>query len=432
MRIAVVGGGLSGLVTAFSATQAGASVTLYEASDTLGGPLRTIRRDGFLAEEGPHTILATPELLSTMERLGLSDQLLEANSAAHRRFVVKDGEVRALPGSQKELLTSDLYSAAAKLSLLKEPFVSPREDDVDESVTNFIERRLHPDLLTYGLELMVNGIWAGDPNKLSARYAFKKMYGLEQKYGSLLRGAVAMKGTPRSKIVALKNGNADFVTQISKHFETRLSTPVRKVKLNKKSVQVDGEKFEHVVVTSQRTVLTSIDFRGGTPLDLPTVEGVNYPPVSIVSLGFHRDDVEHALDGFGMIVPEIEKRPVLGALFPSTMFPDRAPNDHVLIAVFVGGARHPDLGVSPNLATIAFDGIKPLLGISAPPVFEHVATWPNAIPQYNVGHGLVMQALETFERSNPRLSLVGGLKDGISVPDLVKAANELGKRLGSQ
>jgi oxygen-dependent protoporphyrinogen oxidase len=178
-RVAIVGAGITGLVTAHELQKRGVQTTVFEAADRAGGPIQTVRRDGFLAERGPHTIMESNKTLTRLiDELGIAGERIYSSDVAHKRYMVRDGSPQALPTSPPALLRTDAFTTGAKLALLREPFVSRRDDGIDESVTNFVTRRLNRELLEYGLELLVNGVWAGDPNRLRARYAFRNLYAL--------------------------------------------------------------------------------------------------------------------------------------------------------------------------------------------------------------------------------------------------------------
>ncbi len=433
--VAVIGAGISGLVAARRLQQLGADVTVYEAADHVGGPMRSEREDGWLAEWGPHTILESNDTLRELvDDLGLSSERQVANREAAKRFVVRDGTPKALPMGPQDLLTTDVFSAKAKLALLREPFVPRRDDGVDESLTNFVERRFDDELLTYGFELIVNGIWAGDPNRLSVRHAFPKMFALEREHGSILRGAIAkMRSGDRStrpSMIAFRTGNGALPRALAAEIgDLRLGTAVRTIRRDR-TWSVSGKRFDAVVSTLSAPQLLAIDFDGATP-PIDVLSDVAYPRVSIVTLGFRRDQVEHPLDGFGMIAPMVENLDILGSLFTSTLFDGRAPDGHVTIASFVGGLRRPDLAALDDAEKVARvrTALRRTLGAKGEPAFSRVFDHLQAIPQYEVGHGRVFARLDAFEIANPGFYFAGNLRSGISVPDLVERSTLLAERV---
>lgn len=435
-RVAIVGAGITGLVCARELQRRGVSATIFEASDRVGGAIGTERRDGFLAERGPHTFMeSNATLRELVDDLGLTEERVYASEAAHRRYMVRDGKPQALPGSPPALLRTPAFSPRAKLALLREPFVARRDDGVDESVTMFVKRRLNRELLDYGLELLVNGVWAGDPNRLSARYAFPKMFALERDYGSLLRGAIARsrQGHKRPRMFAFRSGNETLIAALAAELEdVRLNSPVESVVRDETTWTVDGESFDAVVLTVGASAFTNLEVVvDETPLDFDFMGEIAYPSLAVVTLGFRTADVPHPLDGFGMIAPVREGLDLLGALFTSTLFPGRAPAGHVTLACFVGGMRRPDLAeLSPDervQRTLA--ALRQTLGVRGEPVFIDQTVWPEAIPQYEVGYGRLLAQMEALEHAHPGFHMAGNLRGHVAVPDLVESGVKLADNL---
>ncbi|HEY2124170.1 MAG TPA: protoporphyrinogen oxidase, partial [Chthoniobacterales bacterium] len=189
--VAIVGGGITGLTAAFRLRRQGIAVTLYEATDRVGGVIQSLQRDGYLAEFGPNTILETsPKVASLVEDLGLAERRVYSDPAANNRYLVRHGRLIKMPESPLRFLMTPLFSPAAKLRLLMEPFIPPSDPAREESVAEFVRRRLGQEFLDYAIDALVGGIYAGDPEKLSVPQAFPKLYALEQKYGSLIKGQI--------------------------------------------------------------------------------------------------------------------------------------------------------------------------------------------------------------------------------------------------
>ncbi len=435
-RVAIIGAGITGLVCARELERSGAQVTVFEAADHVGGPITSIRRDGFLAERGPHTLMeSNPVVTRLIDELGLSEQRTYASEAAHTRYMVRDGRPCALPHSPPALLGTSVFSRRAKLAIAREPFVPRRDDGVDESVTMFVRRRLNQELLDYGVELLVNGVWAGDPSKLSARYAFPKMTSLERDHGSLVRGAIARAreaSGPRPRMFAFRHGNETLCrslrTEIS---DLRLNAPVQRIERVDGAWRVADQDYDHVVLTVGARAYESLQVVDEGPIDFGFMGGVNYPWLSIVTLGFRAQDVAHPLDGFGMIVPIRENFDVLGALFTSTLFPGRAPDGHVTIACFVGGTRRPDLatGTDEDRLATTMTALRTLLGVRGEPVFVEHVVWEQAIPQYEVGYGRTLALIEALEHRHRGLRVAGNLRGRVAVPDLIEAGADLAHTL---
>ena len=453
--IAIVGAGIAGLSAALRLRDAGRSVVVFEAADHVGGAIRSEYEEGYRYERGPNTVLeSTPLIGRTIERLGLSEERLSPTAAAKKRFVVRDGKPVALPSSLRTLIGSPLLGIGAKLRLLREPFVAKRPDDGnEESVAALVERRLGPEVLRYFVDPFVAGVFAGTPDTLSARHAFAKMHALEQKHGSFIRGAIRTAKArrrereaagpdapppPSRKMFSFREGLDRLPTAIAAldGIDVRLRTRVTSLDRvgDGWRIGTEGEDdavFDRVLLALPAHALGALAIDGAPNDDLATVAAIEHPPITVLQLGFRREDVAHPLDGFGVLVPSIESRfRILGALFPSSIFEGRAPEGHVLLSVFLGGTRRPDDARLPEeeRLRIALADLRSLLGVSADPRFVRQIAWERSIPQYRLDHGERLAAIESFEASHPGLALGGNYRTGISVPDTLQNGHDLAGR----
>lgn len=418
-------------------------MTLFEASERTGGVIRSTRERGFLIDEGPNTLVARSNtVMDTIEALGIDSERVPASEAAKARYVVRDGALVHIPTSPPGLLTTPLLSAWAKLRLLREPF-TPASEAEDEPLAEFVRRRLGPEVLDYAVNPFVAGVFAGDPEHLSTRYAFPMLHTLEREHGSLVRGMVHRvrnradaPSKPSPHPFSFRDGMQTLPDAFARAVgddAIRLSSPVTALRHDADGWTVstdDGdERFDGVVFTVPLHRLPDIVF--DSEVDLSPLSDVEYPPLSVLALGFRRTDVEHPLDGFGVLVPEREGLNVLGALFSSTLFPGRAPAGHVLLTCFVGGMRRPDLADRPtdDLVALALDDLRSLLGVRGEPVFVHRKLWQHAIPQYHVGYGRVIETMEALEARHPGLGIAGNVRRGISVGDALEAGLDAADRV---
>lgn len=457
--VAIIGAGIAGLTCALELIERGFSVCIYEAADRVGGPIHSVESDEYLVEQGPHTLLQrTRSLERFIDRLGLNDKRLEAAPVAKKRFVVRDGQPHALPSSAKEFATTPIFSPAAKLRLFAEPFVR-RPKNVpgqiqDESLASFVSRRLGPEVLNYGIDPFVAGTYAGDPRALSTRHAFPALHDLQNDHGSLFRGMakkgfgpkdpertphtlLSFRGGMKTLINALENRVADDlitgaeVTQIEQSNDNTWQVSYQKK--SRKSVHThDAVVF--ALPAHQLAKLNIIRASDGPiqqALDLNILHEIYYSPIALVSLGFRREDVEHPLDGLGMLVPRVENFHILGAMFNSSMFPDRAPEGHVNLTTFIGGARSPHLleHDDETLIELARVDLHRLLKTRGLPTFVHVSRYEKAIPQYNVGYAKFLDHLTHLEAENPGLFFAGNYRDGIAVPALIDAGLKRAARI---
>lgn len=449
--IAIVGAGLTGLTTAYRLKQRGHRVVVYEASDRIGGAIKSERREGYLAELGPNT-LAAPKgpIAGLLSELGLDASRIGAAPLARTRYVIRKGRLVRLPMSPPELLTSRLLSNGAKLAIFGEPLLEAVDSPLEESVAGFVRRRFNQEVVDYIANPLLAGIFAGNPEQLSVRHAVPQLHALERTHGSVIKAFVQMSRARRDAgqepglspgIVSFQNGLQEIPDAIGKYLgtEVRLRAPVTQLRSGTGGWTVGAafqapELYDAVVYAAPAHALDEID------LDLPggerlsTLSSIVHPPVAVLALGFRREQISHPLDGFGFLVPEVERRRVLGAVFSSSLFPQRAPAGHVMLTVFVGGTRDPDLvQADPQTLTArVLDDLRPLLGTRGDPTFRAVQLWPKAIPQYVLGYGRFKDIAEDVERRNPGLVLAGTYRDGISLGDAMASGEQAAARVMHQ
>lgn len=459
--VAVVGAGITGLVTAYALRRRGVQVTLYEASRHTGGSIRTTHTDGFLAEHGPNSFVTSAPVEALIAQLDLQDDVVEANPEANRRFVVRDGVLQAFPMTPTAMLTTRLFSLRAKMRVLLEPLVRRGASATDESIASFVRRRLGREVLDYAVDPFISGIFAGDTEALSMAHAFPRVVELERAHGSLSAGLMAQRrrakspaasapepGAPqetapfaRARLISFVDGMQTLTDALEASLAgtLQLGCPVRLLHRDGSRWVVEaGEDgattsrtFDAVVMATPAHVLAAMELPAELRAMAAPVERVAYPPVSTLTLGFARADVAHALDGFGMLIPSQEKRSLLGALFTSSLFPDRTPDGHVSITCFVGGARLPERAREDTdlLVERVLIDLRQLLGVRGEPVYAHHVYWPRAIPQYTVGYQAVKDAADATEATNPGLYLGGNYRNGVSVGDCVASGEQIADRV---
>lgn len=454
--IAVLGAGITGLTAAHRLVQRGHAVRLFETTARVGGAIRTELVDGWLIEAGPNTMLGgEPAVAALIDELGLGPERISASAAARHRYVVRHGRLHAMPASPPAFLGSGFFSFGAKLKLLSELLAPRRVRTTDLSLEDFIRAHFGREIVDYGLNPFIAGIYAGNPAKLSARHAFPKLWEFEQKHGSILRGQMEAAKTrgPSPGIFSFRRGlqvlpdalaarlpagvlslNARIEALVPDETAAKAPpNPKRPPRWN--VVWNDGsttrtETFDAVIAALPAPALAQL--RVGTLGERPlaSLDAIEHPPVSSLFLGYRREQVRHPLDGFGVLTPEVERRHVLGILFSSTLFPGRAPDGCVALTVMVGGTRQPELARLPPdrlLATVEPD-LRELLGVSGEPVFQRHAFWPRAIPQYNLGYESHLETIAAAERTHRGLLFGGQVRDGIALPACVAAGEKLAER----
>ncbi len=449
--VAIIGAGITGLTAAFYLKRQGVPVTVYEASGRVGGVIQSVRKDGFLAEFGPNTILETsPKIAQLVRDAGLEARKLATDPKAEARYVVRYGRPIEMPGNPLGFFTTPLFTAKAKLAVLREPFIKPRRDGIEESIGQFVVRRFNQEFLDNAIDALVAGIYAGDPNQLSLPHAFPKLKALEDNYGSMIKGQIFGARDRKKSGEVAKDRAAKFsfdeglqvlpdtlAAQLGDSL--KLNTPVMKLTQTANGWRVTttpGEtEFGAVIYcgTAYKLAELQLDVRAALPRS-PTVtfSEISYPPVGAVVLGFRREDVVHPACGFGMLIPKIEGFKILGTIFSSALFPNRAPAGHITLTSYIGGARYPELGLLPSekLVDATMADLRVLLGVKAQPVFLHAKTWPQAIPQYNVGYGKYRDLLNEIERMSPNLFFAGHYRDGVSLGDSIVSGVNIAERVG--
>jgi oxygen-dependent protoporphyrinogen oxidase len=444
--VAIVGAGLTGLTAAYRLKQRGARVVVYEASDRIGGSIKSERRDGYLAELGP-TSMASPSgpAAGLLSDLGLEASRVTASSAARHRYIVRRGRLARLPMSPAELLTSRLLSNVAKLAIFGEPLVEAGDSPLEESVAAFVRRRFNQEVLDYIVNPFIAGIFAGDPEQLSVRHAVPKLHALERTHGSVMKALVQMMKAQRAtgaepgNVISFRGGLQEIPDALGRELqsEVRLRAPVTQIRAGPKGWTVGAafqtpELFDAVVYAAPAHSLDEIDLDLVAAEKLSTLSSILHPPVAVLALGFRREHITHPLDGFGFLTPEVERRRVLGVIFSSSLFPDRAPAGQVMLTAFVGGTRDPDFlqADSQTLTARVLDDLRPLLGTRGEPTFRAVQVWPKAIPQYVLGYGRFKEIADDVERRNSGLVLAGTYRDGVSLGDAIGSGQQAAARIG--
>jgi len=451
--VLVIGAGLSGLVAAYRARRVGLSVAVFEQRQRPGGVIGSERRSGALFERGPNSGLDTTPLINAMlDDLGIRAERVDGSKASSRRYVVRGGQLVALPMSPGAFLKTPLFSFGAKLRLFGEPFVGKAPVDAEESIAQFVRRRLGQEFLDYAIEPFVAGIYAGDPETLSVPAAFPKLHALEQRYGSLIKGALMgarerRRNTDKSKNAAASFSFRDGMQTLTDALARAIGAVECEVDVSRVdrrpdgTFSVTGERFGRAFERQARSVIVATPayvaadvVSGLAPAAAAALKEIPYPPVTVVVGAYRRRDILHPLDGFGFLAPAKERTAVLGTLFSSTMFENRSTAEVVVLTTFVGGRRNPELAAAADAEVRAAvqAELARLVGAGAEPMLSEITRWSRAIPQYTMGHLGRIAKVEEAERATPGLFFCANYRGGVSIGDCVKAGHATAERVASQ
>ncbi|MEO5363299.1 MAG: protoporphyrinogen oxidase [Magnetococcus sp. DMHC-8] len=459
--IVVIGGGISGLSVAWFLQSRGLPVRLLEARPQPGGTILTSFHDPFLVEHGPNSTLQKPGhpedgLGRLIDGLGLASRLQVADPQAARRYVLRDGQLKPLPSSPPAFFLSSFFSWRAKGQLLLEPF-RPRAT-AEESIATFVRRRLGEEFLHYVVGPFVSGVYAGDPEQLSVQAAVARIHALERDHGSLLRGALRQgrvlkgAGLPRGRMISFDQGMGVLPATIAQRlapgtvrtrFKVMSLTFDRQGDWRIDGVQVaqDGRVAGRTEQLSARVVVLAVPAAAAAQLLAPLAGGaarllqaIPYAPIASIALGYQRSRVVHPLDGFGFLVPRLEKIPLLGTLFSSTLFPGRATPDRVLLTAFIGGTTQPAIleQSDPALIRQVENDLARCLGSEQPADFVYLTRYSAAIPQYTLGHLERVRSIDAELARFPGLHLRANWRDGVSVADCVRNGEQMAQKIATE
>jgi protoporphyrinogen/coproporphyrinogen III oxidase len=440
--VAIVGGGISGLACAFWLKRLGHSVALYEASENVGGSIKTTRTGHYIADGGPQSFLASETFSQLAHDAELDQLILPSSPTATTPYIYHHGRLVPAPRSPQALVASSLISPLGKLRLLCEPLVGRSAAD-DESVAAFVTRRAGREVLDAMVDPFVSGIFAGDPQRLSMRMAFPLIADMEREHGSVLRGAIRRMrsaGAPRRRSVGFRGGNDILPRALAAHLgsDFTVNAPVKALWQRGQWMEllVGGPRDERVIAKS---IVLAAPARSSAELLEPleadaaaALREIDHPTVVQISMAYPRDAIGVALDGFGFLASRREGLKILGCVWNSAMFPDRCPPEEALVTAFAGGATDRTVADQSDeeLARAAHKDLQRVLKIehSAPRIVAGFR-WQEAIPQYDLGHAQRLRIVGACMQRLPQVRLCGNYLRGPSVPDCISLAHEVAHAL---
>ena len=464
-KVVIIGAGIGGLSTALSLEEEavqkgmGIEIMLLERKDRVGGNITTEMVDGFLIEGGPDCFLSEkPWAMSLCKKNGLGEKLLTTNDRLKKTFVLSGGKLHELPEGVilmvptrvMPFLKSSLISLKGKIRMGLEFFVPRKKTDEDESLGDFVTRRLGKEALDKIAEPLVAGIHAGDPATMSVRASFPKFVQMEEQYGSLIKGMLARMASMRkgtgpaasskkkvSMFMTLRDGLGELVDSTVK----RLEMTTVKTGVNVSEVRQKGSRYEVALegggaIECDSVVVAAPAYAAAgllSPLDESLSEllkSIPYVSTATISLGYKKEDLPGALNGFGFVVPKTEGRSIMAASWVSVKFAHRAPDDSVLIRCFVGGSKNEELVFKSDdeLMELVAAELKDIMNIKATPVVKRIFRWHKAMPQYTIGHLERVASIEERVDALPGLYLGGSAYHGIGISDCIRMGEETAKK----
>jgi oxygen-dependent protoporphyrinogen oxidase len=443
-RIAIIGGGISGLSALhFIRTRHNETcrAVLYERDSRLGGTIGTDRINGFVSDWGPNGFLdKVPLTLQMIHELGADSQLDPSRSASGKRFIYRRHRLHEISPSPVAFLRSPLLSLKGRLRIVREPFVkTPRADD-DESVFDFAVRRIGREAAETLIVPMVSGIFGGDAHELSLKSCFPVMREMEDEYRSLFKAMIkrrkAAKKTggesagpagPGGRLTSFKNGLHTLIEVFAETYRDEIITnhPIQRVVKDAGRYRLVGdsgktEPFDAIICAAP--TYAAVPMVSGIDTELADVlDGIPYASIAVVSLGFKREVIGRELDGFGFLIPRREGLRILGSIWTSSIFSERAPEGMVLMRTMIGGATDPDAAALSDgaLLDIVTGELKSIINITDAPAYVRIYKYDCGIPQFVVGHPARMKRLEGILRNHPGLYFTGNAYQGVGLNDCV-------------
>lgn len=458
-KIAIVGGGISGLAAAFEAQRQtreqgqSLALTLIEADDRLGGKIITEQTDGFTIEGGPDCFIRQkPHAAQLAASVGLKDELIDTNDDKRKTFVVNKGKLTPLPDGVllivptkiRPFITSTLFSWTGKFRMGLDLFVRPFEGDQDETIAQFTRRRLGNEALEKLAEPLLSGIHVSDPETQSLLATFPRFRALEQKYGSLTKGMLAERklaaknrrngAKPASIFQSLRGGLGQLpaaleeeLTDCTIHRGTKVERIERAGSGYRLTLNNETTLYTDALILAIPSYQAAALLEPLQPQAAAELEAIPYVSTATISLAYRKTDLKRELNGFGFVAPRLEKRKISACTWSSIKFDNRAPSDMILLRCFLGGPGKEEMVdlSDEEIIQATRQELDALLGIQAEPVLTRIYRWIKANPQYEVGHlERVDKIFSLIESDLPGIYLTGSAYRGVGVPDCIRQGTE--------
>lgn len=433
-EVIILGGGISGLSVAWFLYQKGIPFRLFEKKPETGGVINSETIQGTVLDFGPNSLRDRDGKIRSMaDDLGISDDLIQISEAFKTRYIVRDGTLQSLSPSISSLISTKILSAKGKLRLLKEPFAKKGTRN-DESIGDFLERRIGKEAVDYLVDPVFSGIYAGDIYRMSKKAVLPKLAEFEQDFGSIAWGAIRSekkKKEIKPMVLSFKKGIQEFTdaitAQISSHIIHEEVLSLKKHESAYKVVTEEGEYLTPNLISCIPAYSLGRVLGGFEPELSAELIDIDYAPMLSTQVLFKKTDVDLTKEGFGFLVPRKEKIRLLGAIWKSSIFPELSNTEHVQFTLMTGGAHDRGILTDPKeeVEKESVEKFCQLMGIKAIPTIVKSCLWQKAIPQFEVGYEQKKEKLNHFEAQNRGLYLGGNYRWGVSVPDCINGAESL-------
>ncbi len=450
-RIVVIGGGISGLSAVNRLLELkkernlDIEVFLIEKSGRLGGAISTIKKNGYLVELGPDMFFTQkPWALKLSKRLGLDPELIETNEHKRGTSILRQGKLISVPEGFLMLapskilpfLGSPLFSWKGKLRMLMDTII-PKKESGDESVASFVRRRLGKEALERIAQPMIGGIYTGDPERLSLRATMPQFALMEEKYGSVIRGMMKNKsetstdsGARYSQFLSFRGGMQCLINTLQDRITEQsiyLNEAAEKISLNTDSWEIETQQRK---IDASSVIITIPAYHAATLLKdideslYEELSSIEYASSAVVILAYKKEHITHDLNGFGFVVPDTEDSNLIACSYSSNKFDGRAPDDSVILRAFVGGILKPGILNLDDDKIIekVQNELSEVLGIKSAPEFTMIERYPDAMPQYNIGHISKVEAINKKVSGYKGLQIAGNTYTGVGIPDSIHSA----------
>ncbi|MBX9686430.1 MAG: protoporphyrinogen oxidase [Candidatus Obscuribacterales bacterium] len=464
-RIVIIGGGISGLAAAYKLSREDLfegerpQIILLERSSRAGGAISTYELEDYTLELGPDMFMTEkPEALKLCEDLGLSDYIVSTNESCRRTFIAQGGQLHPLPPGFQMLapsqlapfFSSPLMSMGGKLRMAMDLFIPKKSGDEDESLAQFVRRRFGQEALERIAQPMLGGVYTADPERLSLAATMPRFIEMEQKHSSVIRALMAEKkpgengdaGCRYGKFVSLKRGLGMLTERLLSALPAdcvHLQCPVTAIEKGTHGKTYDVVVASGTLVPADAVIISSpafaaADILNGLDLDLADkLRKIQYSSCAVMNLIYNREDIPHALDGFGFVVPAVENRTILACSFASVKFPNRCPSEKAVLRIFAGGALQQDVFElsDEQIECLMWEDLHLYLGLKSVPLLSLITRYPRSMPQYHIGHIELVKEIRSKVQALPGIALAGNAYEGVGIPDCIRSGQKAAAELAA-